>query len=166
MKTLIGLVIGIAVTAAIIVPIANSRTDAKLEAQRVQIELETAQAEIEALKAAQTPETAPEPQEVKGTPEPAKIEEITSKEVGTEETVEVVEVKAETIPEPTVTSEVKPTTSPQVNEETQPETWWEDGKQYTMINGYKAYIAPEGNNQIGYFDWENSPQKDVPGPFN
>jgi hypothetical protein len=62
-------------------------------------------------------------------------------------------------------AEVKQASTPQVTQTEQPETWWEDGKQYTMINGNKAEIRDGGNNQLSYYDWENDPLKDVPGPF-
>lgn len=159
MKTIIGLAIGIILAAAVIIPLGNARTQAELEAQRTQIALEAAQEEIEALKMATSTETSEKAEEV---------QEVSTFPLTTETTVEAtnypepekVEIQAETTSKP----EVKQASSPQVASE-QPKTWWENGKEYTMINGHKAEISSEGNNQLGYYDWENDPLKDVPGPF-
>jgi outer membrane biosynthesis protein TonB len=182
MKTLIGLVIGIIVTAAIIVPIAHLRTEAKLEAQRTQIELEAAQAEIEALKAAQMAEkptenketavvpVSTEPPEATDPPEPAKIVEITSEETETEETA-AIDVKAETTHEPTASPQVKPTPKP----EEYPKYFYEDGQKYAYIDefheneGMKTLIADDDEpnaTQDGYYDPKSDPLSKIPGPFN
>jgi len=101
---------------------------------------------------------------------PQKTESIETESIEIVAPTEIKAVKAEptTTPEPAkvgIKAEPKQPTSPQVTP-AQSKTWWENGKQYTMINGHKAEISPEGNNQLSYYDWENDPLKDVPGPFN
>jgi hypothetical protein len=147
MKTIIGAAIGIILAAAVIIPLTNAGTGTEPEAQRTPTEIQAAQAEIE-LKTAGPEEAA------------AVVEEIKAEETGSPEP-EKVEVKAETATEPKAGQTSPPPVTPG-----QPETWWEDGKEYTMINGRKAEISPEGNRQLSYYDWENDPLKDVPGPFD
>jgi hypothetical protein len=96
---------------------------------------------------------------------PQKTESI---EIVASTEIKAVKTEPTTTPEPAkvgIKAEPKQPTSPQVTP-AQSKTWWENGKQYTMINGHKAEISPEGNNQLSYYDWENDPLKDVPGPFN
>jgi cytoskeletal protein RodZ len=104
-------------------------------------------------------ETIPE---TNGATEPTEETSVTE-ETTTENITEAI-TETTTPPEVKVSSTPKPASSPPVTP-TQPETWWEDGKQYTMINGHKAEISPEGNNQLSYYDWESDPLKDVPGAF-
>jgi cytoskeletal protein RodZ len=188
MKTLIGLAIGIILTAAVLIPISNARTQAELETQRTQTELAAAQAEIEALKTAQIPEkteltaeppTATEPAEILTTEtsqeisqtEPltvVKAEEVTATEQ------KAVEVKAESTPTPTAKPEVKPTSPPQVKNE-YPKEFYIDGQKYAYLTAYaeetgqKTFIADEdepASTQLDYYDPSQDPLSQVKGPFN
>jgi hypothetical protein len=169
MKTIIGLAIGIVLAAAVIIPLANARTEAELEVQRTQIKLEQAQEGLETLKAAQTAastaEVTPKPQEVKTEPE-----EVNRAAAGAEEPTEI---KAEPANEPTP----EPTASPQVKQaaNTYPKEFYENGKKYAYLTEYAEsvgqkteiidYADGESNAvQEDFLDWENEPH--IPGPFN
>jgi hypothetical protein len=155
-------VIGVAVTASILPKLGQSEQQAQpTPSFETAVQTETEKADATALAKQET--TIPSP-ETQITEEPAETPEITEvqEQTKTVEESKSTEFKEETTPEPN--AEIEQVSSPPV-ETSQPETWWEDGKQYTMINGHKAYIAPEGNNQQSYYDWESDPLKDVPGPF-
>jgi hypothetical protein len=171
MKTIIGLAIGIVLAAAVIIPLSNAGTEAKLEAQRLQIKLEQAQEELKSLKdeqkAAVTAEVTPKPQEVKTEPEEvnraaAEVEAPT-------------EIKTEPANEPAP----EPTASPQVKQaaNTYPKEFYENGKKYAYLTEYAEsvgqkteiidYAEGESNAVAGeFYDWENDPLRNNPGPFN
>jgi type II secretory pathway pseudopilin PulG len=164
MKTIIGLAIGIVLAAAVIIPASNARTQAELEAQRIQRALEQAQTELEALKAAQTAEPlATEPTE--NPPKISQTEESAATEVKATET--------ESAPEPTAKPET--TSSPQVKTGEYPKEFYIDGQKYAYLTAYaeetgqKTLIADEDEPNVTageVYDWENDPLKNIPGPFN
>jgi type II secretory pathway pseudopilin PulG len=182
MKTIIGLAIGIILTAAVIIPLGNARTQKELETQKVQIALELAQAEIEALKTAQQTtqreEIPAEPQEIGKTVEIAEVKEIkvegtTAAEKKTAEiSTETATAPKVTVATPKQTPSSQVTTKPAVSE--YPKFFYENGKKYAYNTayaeemGYKTYIAPddEPNVQEEYYNWENDPLGKVKGPFN
>jgi type II secretory pathway pseudopilin PulG len=169
MKTIIGLAIGIVLAAAVVIPLANARTEAELEAQRTQIKLEQAQEELKSLKdeqkAAVTAEVTPKPQGVKTEPE-VVTPAVTEVEAPTE-------IKTEPANEPVS----EPTASPQVKQSanTYPKEFFENGKKYAYLTEYAEsvgqkteivdYAEGESNAvQEDFLDWENEPH--IPGPFN
>ncbi|MDR2360907.1 MAG: hypothetical protein LBD85_06490 [Oscillospiraceae bacterium] len=173
MKTIIGLAIGIVLAAAVIIPLANRGTEAKLEAQKNQIALEQTQAELEAMKmAAQTqiPSETTKPQEIKEvsaeTPETTELGETFAPE-------ETAEIKAEPTPQPISSPQVKET--PKQSVSAYPKYFYENGQKYAYYDefhereGMKTLIADESepNATSGEtYDWLTDPLKDVPGPFN
>jgi uncharacterized protein YmfQ (DUF2313 family) len=176
MKTIIGLAIGIVLTAAVLIPMSNARTHAELEVQRTQIALETAQAEIEALKTAQMPASSTE------TTETHEITEVSVAPQETAETVETTEIAGTTIeetatPEPEkveVKAEPTPTPPPQVQTAVYPKEFYIDGQKYAYLTayaeemGYKILLADESEPNVisgDAYDWLSDPLKDVKGKF-
>jgi outer membrane biosynthesis protein TonB len=176
MKTIIGLAIGIVLTAAVIIPVSNAGTEARLEARKAQIELEQTQAELEALKAEQTAAITAEPQEVKGVP--AEKPEKQAEPVA-------IPLAVETTPEPAKAAEVKATPEPKAETAPKaeqaktasvyPKFFFENGQKYAYLTAYaeeagiKTFIADEDEpnaTQLEFYDWENDPKGKIPGPFN
>ncbi|GHV09988.1 hypothetical protein FACS1894217_15090 [Clostridia bacterium] len=151
--------LGIIVALVVILPKISSESAEISPTPDIQAEIQ--RAVDETVKDALAVTVTETPKETAGIATDATTESAQELEVTPEPTAAVEPVKAAVTD---AKPETKPSSSPQVTA-TQPETWWEDGKQYTMINGHKALISDEGNNQQSSYDWENDPLKDVPGPF-
>ncbi|MDR1668989.1 MAG: hypothetical protein LBR76_03440 [Oscillospiraceae bacterium] len=71
-------------------------------------------------------------------------------------------------PKPTPPATVQPSPKPAATP-AQEIFYDEDGRRYTYLNGFKMYLADEDDPNViqkDYYDWENDPDKDIPGPFN
>jgi len=149
-------------------------------------EVETTSAIME--ETVQEIETMNEPitetiQEVSSTVETTKETTVVTTESTTIETTEkpTVTITENTTAETTITTTVAPTTEPTQPttkpiqpttvakpKPSEPEYFYEDGKKYTYINGFKTYVAPDDEpnvNQLGTYDWENDPAGKIPGNF-
>jgi outer membrane biosynthesis protein TonB len=70
------------------------------------------------------------------------------------------------MPEPVVTPRPAPAPKPSPPAL---EYFYEDGKKYAIINGHKTLIADDDEpsvTQEDFYDWENDPDKHLPGGFN
>jgi hypothetical protein len=165
MKTLIGLVLGIIIAAAVIVPIFHSQTATEIEAQRAKSELEPVQAETDTLKAEQTAEQPEiiQPGEANGTDETAVAETAGLK------------TETEVKPDPQTTASPQATAKPA--EPQYPKYFYENGKKYAYNTayaeemGYKTEIYEYAEDESSAvqeddYDWENDPLGKVKGPFN
>ena len=101
---------------------------------------------------ADAPEDAPEPI---AEPEPAELDE--PEEPAQEDAV----------PEPTPAPVVVTPAPTAPVKAAEPEYFYEDGKRYTYVNGFKSYV-PDGGDavQVDFYDWENDPAGQIQGPFN
>jgi outer membrane biosynthesis protein TonB len=166
MKTLVKLtlafVLGIIITATVIVPRFNGTPS---DTPEIQAEIKESAA-TEALAIA---EMKAKPAEIQAEQEPETT--------AVEEIPEPTETFRKTEPEPTptiepVTESEKATSPPQTTpapqkKQTEPEYFYEDGKKYAYINGIKSLIADDPDSvQIDYYDWENDPAGQIRGPFN
>ena len=175
--------LGIIVTIAVIFPKLHTKPEPIEPPQTTDIQAEIRQAVDAAVREAlaevkePTPIQAELPAEQKQDIEPTEVKQ--TLETAEPEESEQAEVTVKE-PEPTKTPEpvkeepkVQPTSSPQVTatptpqvKKAEPEYFYEDGKKYTYINGFKCLITDEPDVQLDYYDWENDPNKDIKGPFN
>lgn len=160
-KLALAFALGILVTMFVIIPMFQTPAE---PAPTPDIQAEIKDAVDAAVKEAlESTALEVEPLNTPATPEPAEVEESPEPEVIVQE--------AAATPEPTTTAEPKktqPASSPQVKktEPAEPEYFYEDGKKYAIINGFKSLISDEPDGQIETYDWENDPLSEVKGPFN
>jgi hypothetical protein len=187
MKTLIKLtlafVLGITVTAAVVIPKLSEPEQPTEVPNTADIHTQISEAVDAAVTQALAENTA------KAEPTQTKFDEpqpMATPEVQAEQTVTVLAKTLEPIeiPEPTATPE--PTAqetsapSPQVTKpqtaSVYPKEWIENGQKYAYLTAYAEehgikteihdYSEGETNAiQEDYYDWESDPLKDVPGPF-
>jgi len=160
-KVIISFLLGIIVTAVIILPKSNqNELAATPEPAPITVTAQTTPEPFKTLEYEESAE-APKVEEIAAEQAVEVKEEETTVEVTPEPTPspepKKVEVKAETTP--------KQTSSPQVKK-TEPEYFYEDGKKYAYINGFKSLITDEPDVQIDSYDWENDPAGQITGPFN
>jgi hypothetical protein len=174
MKTLIKLtlafVLGITVTAAVVIPKLSEPEQPTEVPTTADIQTQISEAVDAAVAQALAENTA------KSEPQPTETPEVQAEQTVTAlaKTLEIAET-----PEPKVQATSTP--SPQVTKpqtaSVYPKEWIENGQKYAYLTAYAEehgikteihdYSEGETNAvQEDYYDWESDPLKDVPGPFS